>query len=154
MLAPWIVRPALAADEEAILTLEQACAEAPHWSPAVWQRILSREEAQQPARAAFIAEGSNGILGFAVVSCAAGVAEIESIAVHPSVRCQGIGKGLCHAAFDWSRTADAAVIELEVRASSVAAHALYASLGFTEQGRRSGYYRNPADDAILMSAPL
>jgi ribosomal-protein-alanine N-acetyltransferase len=154
MLTPWTVRPALAADAAGILALEQACAEAPHWSPAVWQRILSREEAQQPARAAFIAEGGNGILGFAVVSCAAAVAELESIAVRPSARCQGIGKALCHAAFDWSRTAGAAVIELEVRASSLAAHALYASLGFAEQGRRRNYYRNPADDAILMSVPL
>ena len=154
MLTPWTVRPASSADAEAILTLEQACAEAPHWSPAVWQRILSYEEAQQPARATFIAERSSGILGFAVVNCAATVAELESIAVHPSTRCQGIGKALCHAAFDWSRSAGAAVIELEVRASSLAAHALYASLGFTEQGRRPGYYRDPSDDAILMSAPL
>ena len=120
----------------------------------MWQRVLSREEVQQPPRAIFIAESSSGILGFAVVSCSATVAELESVAVHPSSRCQGIGKALCRAACDWSRTAGAAVIELEVRASSLAAHALYASLGFAEQGRRPGYYRNPADDAILMSAPL
>jgi ribosomal-protein-alanine N-acetyltransferase len=154
MDAPWTVRPASPADAEVILTLEQACAEAPHWSPDVWQQILSHKEAQQPARVAFIAEGCSGILGFAVVSCAAEVAELESIAVHPSARCQGIGKGLCHAVFDWARTAGAEVIELEVRASSVAAHALYASLGFTKQGRRRNYYRNPVDDAILMSALL
>lgn len=154
MLIPWTVRPASPADAEAILALEQACAEAPHWSHAVWQRVLSREEAQQLPRATFIAESSSGVLGFAVVSCAAKIAELESIVVHPSARCQGIGKALCYAAFDWPRTAGVAVIELEVRASSLAAHALYVSLGFTEQGRRPGYYRNPTDDAILMSAPL
>jgi ribosomal-protein-alanine N-acetyltransferase len=154
MDAPWAVRSASPADAEAILALEQACVEAPHWSPDVWRQILIRDELTQPVRATFIAEGGNGILGFAVVSCAAKVAELESIAVHPSARCQGIGKVLCHSVFDWSRTAGAAVIELEVRASGVAAHALYASLGFTEQARRRNYYRNPADDAILMSAPL
>jgi ribosomal-protein-alanine N-acetyltransferase len=154
MPAPWTVRSASSADVEAILALEQGCAEAPHWSTAVWQKILVHDGLTGPIRAAFIAESSGGIVGFAVVSCAANVSELESIAVHPSARCQGIGKALCHAAFDWSRTAGATAIELEVRASSVAAHALYASLGFTEQGRRRNYYRNPADDAILMSAPL
>lgn len=154
MLAPWTVRPALPADVEAILALEQACAEAPHWSPAVWQRVLSGEEVQQPARATFVAESGGGMLGFAVASCSAAVAELESIAVHPSSRCQGVGKGLCRAAFGWSRTAGAGIIELEVRASGLPAHALYASLGFVEQGRRPGYYRDPADDAILMSTSL
>jgi ribosomal-protein-alanine N-acetyltransferase len=48
----------------------------------------------------------------------------------------------------------AQVIELEVRASSVGALALYGSLGFTEQERRLRYYRNPIEDAMLMSAPL
>jgi ribosomal-protein-alanine N-acetyltransferase len=55
----------------------------------------------------------------------------------------------------WSREREAAqVIELEVRASSMSALALYSSLGFTEQGRRRGYYRDPIEDAVLMSAPL
>jgi ribosomal protein S18 acetylase RimI-like enzyme len=30
--------------------------------------------------------------------------------------------------------------------------ALYRSLGFQEQGRRPGYYRNPPEDAVLMAA--
>jgi hypothetical protein len=31
-----IVRRALPTDEDAIVAIEQACAEAPHWSDAVW----------------------------------------------------------------------------------------------------------------------
>jgi ribosomal-protein-alanine N-acetyltransferase len=55
---------------------------------------------------------------------------------------------------DWSRNRGAGTIELEVRASSSGALALYCSLGFVEQGIRRGYYRHPTEDAILMAASL
>jgi len=45
-------------------------------------------------------------------------------------------------------------MQLEVRSASMAAMSLYRSLGFVEQGRRSGYYTNPNDDAVMMELPL
>jgi ribosomal-protein-alanine N-acetyltransferase len=55
---------------------------------------------------------------------------------------------------EWSRALGAAVIELEVRASGDGALTLYRLLGFVEQARRRGYYRNPTEDAVLMAAAL
>ncbi len=69
-------------------------------------------------------------------------------------RRKGIGKALCQQVMDWSRYAGASELELEVRASSDGALALYRSLGFVEQGRRRDYYRNPTEDAVLMAVPL
>jgi [ribosomal protein S18]-alanine N-acetyltransferase len=150
----WGIRRASPADLEAVLGIEQACEEAPHWSHASWLEALSEEVETSPARASFVAEGNSGIIGFAVFSCAAELAELESIAVSKPARGQGIGKALCRQGMDWSRNLGAAGIELEVRASSEGALALYRSLGFVEQGRRRGYYRNPAEDAVLMAAAL
>jgi ribosomal-protein-alanine N-acetyltransferase len=45
-------------------------------------------------------------------------------------------------------------MELEVRAASVGALELYRSLGFAERGRRRRYYREPIEDAVLMTAEL
>ena len=45
-------------------------------------------------------------------------------------------------------------IALEVRASNEAAIALYKSLGFFEAGRRKHFYKNPAEDALVMLKPL
>jgi ribosomal-protein-alanine N-acetyltransferase len=45
-------------------------------------------------------------------------------------------------------------MELEVRASSAGAIALYTGLGFVEAGRRPGYYAEPKDDAVLMRLEL
>ena len=41
-------------------------------------------------------------------------------------------------------------ILLEVRASNQAALGFYRSLGFSETGRRPGYYADPVEDAVLM----
>ena len=98
--------------------------------------------------------------GFIVVSVVGGsglgngVAEIESIAVREDARRRGIGRSLCLQAIYWSQTAGAQSLQLEVRSASVAALALYRSLGFVEQGRRTGYYANPKDDAVLMALAL
>ncbi len=154
MSTGWCIRHAGAADLEAILTLEQVCAEAPHWSRSSWLEALSNDTEAAPTRAGFVAEKGGGIIGFAVASSAGELAELESVAVSKPVRCQGVGKALCRQVMDWSRDRGAKTIELEVRASSDSALALYRSLGFIEQGRRRGYYHNPADDAVLMSAAL
>jgi [ribosomal protein S18]-alanine N-acetyltransferase len=37
-----------------------------------------------------------------------------------------------------------------VRESNVAGRRLYASRGFEEVGRRKGYYRRPAEDAVVL----
>jgi ribosomal-protein-alanine N-acetyltransferase len=154
MPAGWYVRRASPADLEAILAIEQACDEAPHWSRASWLAALSEDERTEPARASFVAESNNGIIGFSVFSCMGKLAELESIAVSIPARCQGVGRALCRRGMDWSRNRGTGTIELEVRASSSGALVLYRSLGFIEQGRRRGYYREPTEDAVLMAAAL
>ena len=47
-----------------------------------------------------------------------------------------------------------AALELEVRAASAGAIALYEGMGFVLVGRRRRYYRGPVDDALLMRLGL
>jgi ribosomal-protein-alanine N-acetyltransferase len=149
-----IVRGGLPADAGAIVAIEQACTEAPHWSEAVWEAMLSDGENNAVARACFVAEIDGHVMGFVVVSCASGVAELESVAVAEAARRQGVGRALCTEAFAWASERSAGEMELEARASSEGALELYRSLGFAEDGRRRGYYRDPTDDAVLMSVQL
>jgi ribosomal-protein-alanine N-acetyltransferase len=150
-----IVRRGVPTEVDAILALERACAEAPHWSESEWKATLvGQEDDEGPVRATYVGEGEGQVIGFVVVSCFDGVAELESVAVAEAARRQGTGRALCEAAIAWSRARGARVMELEVRALSGGAQALYGSLGFRESGRRSGYYRGPMDDAVLMCAQL
>ena len=95
-----------------------------------------------------------GVIGFAVgqVMRVGGEveAEIESVAVAEVQRRGGVGRALCEELLAWFRPMRARRVELEVRLGSGGAIALYRSLGFSEQGRRRGYYVDPADDALLM----
>ena len=42
-------------------------------------------------------------------------------------------------------------VSLEVRVSNSAAVSLYEKLGFTTEGRRKDFYRNPREDALIMT---
>jgi ribosomal-protein-alanine N-acetyltransferase len=154
MSARWLIRRASAADLQAILAIEQAIAQAPHWTPSQWLAALTGAPEKESLRATFVAEGEGGIAGFAVASRAADFTELESVVVSESERCKGIGKALCQKVMEWSRQIGARELELEVRASNAVALTLYGALGFIEQGRRRQYYRDPTEDAVLMVARL
>jgi ribosomal-protein-alanine N-acetyltransferase len=47
-----------------------------------------------------------------------------------------------------------AEVHLEVRSSNERALRLYRRSGFEETGRRTGYYSDPVEDAVLMSRRL
>lgn len=78
-------------------------------------------------------------------------AHIISIAVHPGWRKRGLAEWLMLelTALAWSQ--GATEVTLEMRASNVAADALYHKLGFQEIGRRKRYYRDNNEDALLFT---
>jgi ribosomal-protein-alanine N-acetyltransferase len=146
----WVLRRAVQKDLPQMRALALGIAAAPHWSESVWNSILQ----QDSVRFCAVAECSGEVLGFVVSAMVDGVAELESVVVETMSRRRGIGMALCRSAMDWARAKGASSIELEVRESSHGARAMYASLQFSQQGRRRSYYREPTEDAILMRAVL
>jgi [ribosomal protein S18]-alanine N-acetyltransferase len=151
------VRLAGAADLEAVIQLERATTEAPHWAESEYAAMLVLATGAVK-RALFIAEGEVGLMGFAVGKVigigSESSSELESVAVSSDARRAGVGRMLCAAVINWCRTQGAEAIELEVRAASAGAIALYSGLGFIAEGRRPGYYKAPPDDAVLMRLKL
>jgi ribosomal protein S18 acetylase RimI-like enzyme len=72
--------------------------------------------------------------------------EILNLAVRGSSRRRGIAASLLRHEMQKPGT-----FFLEVRASNLAAIALYVKLGFREFGRRRDYYDNPRETAIVMT---
>jgi [ribosomal protein S18]-alanine N-acetyltransferase len=149
------LRPATTADLEAILTLERATANAPHWPPATYAEIVATQNTNNPQRCLIVAhteDQKDQITGFAVglINRTESTAELETVAVAASARRTGIGRALCTAVLGWCREQGAISIVLEVRASSADAIALYTQLGFVSTGRRPRYYRDPEDDALIL----
>ncbi len=150
------LRQAAPTDLEGILALERETANAPHWPPATYAAIFDAPSESKPQRCLFVAERHTTIVGFAsaVLRPAESSAELETVAVATSARRSGIGRALCLAVLDWCRERGSTSILLEVRATSATAIALYSSLGFSLEGRRPNYYREPTDDALILGLQL
>jgi ribosomal-protein-alanine N-acetyltransferase len=142
------------ADLTSMLAIARSSEGAPQWSEAVWRGLLQTAAGSYPVRQVFVAVDTEQVVGFLVVMLSGDVAEIESVAVQMELRRKGVGGALCRHSMHWARERGASQIELEVRSQSTGARALYASLGFVQQGVRARYYQHPGDDAVLLSASL
>jgi [ribosomal protein S18]-alanine N-acetyltransferase len=152
------VRVAGAEDVAGVVALERAIAEAPHWAETAYREMVEAGCDGFVRRCLFVAEGEGGLLGFSVGKVIGSgdeaVAELESVAVKAAGRRGGVGMVLCRAVVAWCKVQSATVLELEVRAGSAGAIALYTELGFVVTGRRKGYYKKPAEDAVMMRLEL
>ncbi len=165
------IREALQSDLAAVIALERGTEGAPHWPLGAYEAILRADSTNGFERKLFVAEmqpspgletGELRVAGFVVFSfqpatgagAAHGLAEVESITVSADFRRRGFGKQLCLTALEWCRHRGASSVELEVRAGSAGAMALYRELGFLETGRRRQYYSDPQDDALLLRLDL
>jgi [ribosomal protein S18]-alanine N-acetyltransferase len=154
------VRFATAADLAEVVALERGVAEAPHWAEGEYAAIVAETEGAEGAvrRCFFVAETPGQLLGFAVGkvigSGRGGIGELESVVVAAEARRGGVGRALCTAVVAWGKGLGATALELEVRVGSAGAIALYTGLGFVASGRRGWYYREPAEDALMMRLDL
>jgi len=143
------IRRATLADATPIRALEVQAATAAHWTREQHEALFAAE-----ARPRFVLVAQNDasdpeIVGFLVASCLTDEWELENIVVDDRQRNRGIGTSLVRRLVSEAQTAGAASIILEVRESNNPARRLYESIGFTPEGRRESYYREPVEDAIL-----
>ncbi|SPH24576.1 Ribosomal-protein-alanine acetyltransferase [Defluviimonas aquaemixtae] len=83
--------------------------------------------------------------------------ELLTLAVSPAQRRRGIATRLVSRFIAEARARGGVTIFLEVAADNLPAIALYSGQGFTESGRRRGYYATPEGnpvDALVMSRLL
>jgi ribosomal-protein-alanine N-acetyltransferase len=90
--------------------------------------------------------------GFVLWRTVADEAEILTICTAPNMRRRGVGKYLLDAAIAAVSGAGAKRLLLEVAVDNAPAIGLYRATGFTEEGRRPGYYRTEAGpvDALIL----
>ena len=81
-------------------------------------------------------------------------AEVLNLAVVEGRRRKGVGGALLKAADEEFRMRGVRRVFLEVRESNATAMAFYRTHGFSEAGRREGYYRDPVEAAIVMEKRL
>ncbi len=145
------IRVATPADLPAMLALERTAETAAHWSEETYNSIFRNGG---PQRLAIVMETEAGLAAFVVVRIIGEEWEIENVVVGHEVRRQGIGSSLIRKLITRAHAKNAERILLEVRASNMAARALYQKAGFQVSGVRSRYYCDPIEDAISYTLDL
>lgn len=144
------IREMTAHDLDAVCSIASSLKDAPHWPRSAYQVALN--PMAWPKRIALVAaDEKEGLAGFAIAALVAPTeAELESIAVTAVWQRRGVARELFAELAPRLRARGIEVIFLEVRESNTAARAFYLTLGFSLAGRRTGYYADPAEDALVM----
>jgi len=110
-----------------------------------WERELFLGYLSQPGRSVFLVAIAEGrIVGYALAFHSKSRAEVDSIAVAPAQRGQGVAVALLKRVVGSLRRRGFGTISLNVRLENEAAIRLYRKLGFQRVRRVNGYYEDGA----------
>lgn len=98
-----------------------------------------------------VAEEEETVSGLVAFRITGDEAEILNLAVDSRQRRRGIGSRLMEEMIEACKAAGVRTIFLEVRESNSGARNFYSGMGFTEAGRRGRYYRQPVEDALVLT---
>ena len=144
------LRPMREGDLDAVMAVELRAYPFP-WTHGIFRDCL---HAGYPM---WVQEQDGELLGYGVLSIAAGEAHILNLCTAPGHEGQGLGRRMLQALLRVARGQRAQRVFLEVRPSNPRAIALYESNGFNEIGRRPRYYPDHGgrrEDAIVMAMEL
>lgn len=144
-----VIRPMRETDLLSVMAIERASYEFP------WTTVIFRD-CVRAGYECHVYDSQQGLLGYGIMSLAAGECHLLNICIHPGYRRQGFASQLIEALLERARAQRARVALLEVRVSNDVAHKLYMRLGFSEIGLRKNYYpaRRGREDALVLAKDL
>ncbi|HHQ14034.1 MAG TPA: ribosomal-protein-alanine N-acetyltransferase [Chromatiales bacterium] len=146
---PARIRPMRQEDVTAVAALERAVYQFP-WSAGIFRDCLLA------GYTSVTLEHAGEVLGYSIMSIAAGEAHLLNVVVAPVLRRQGFGRELLEYMLERAAAAGAERVILESRPSNRAAMQLYRDTGFEVIGVRRGYYRavGGREDAVVLARRL
>ena len=144
-----VLRAMRDSDLDRILAIEQRAYPFP-WTLGIFRDCL------RAGYGCWVLEQVDRIIGYGILSVAAGEAHVLNVCVEPEAQGEGHGRRLVKRLLDLARWHQAERVYLEVRPSNPRAIALYHDIGFNEIGRRPNYYpaAHGREDAIVMAIEL
>ena len=147
--SPSVLRPMREDDLDAVMAIETRAYPFP-WTLGILRDCL---RAGHPA---WVLMRDGQVIGYFLMSVAAGEGHVLNVCVAPEQHGQGHGRKLLRAILQLARGHRVERVFLEVRPSNTGAIALYFDMGFNEIGRRPRYYpaREGREDALVMAIEL
>jgi len=138
-------------DVEKLMPIETACHSHP-WSEKTFTSCIGKRYF------GYYLTVQDTLIGFYIGEHVAGEATLMDICVLPDHQGNGYGKALLEHFFKESKSLNNTIVWLEVRSKNISAQMMYINNGFTETGRRTGYYPSASgfgyEDAIVMKKNL
>lgn len=153
--AAFQIEPMTEHDLLEVVEIEESC------GLSLWGWDAYRAELERPEAVMLVARrrapthlALSRLCGFIAARVYVGELHINNIGVREGERRRGVGQTLLGRALSIGAHYGARTALLEVRAGNVIAQALYQSQGFNINGRRKGYYKEPREDAFIMTRQL
>lgn len=140
-----VIRPLRVEDAEAASEILLQAPEAAAWSASMIQELLA-----SAGVSGFIAERAGRVTGFILGREVLDEGEILNLTVVRANRRHGEGTALSREMLKSFAARGVQRVFLEARESNLAGIAFYKKLGFGQVGRREGYYREPAEAALIL----
>ncbi|MBQ0014245.1 MAG: ribosomal protein S18-alanine N-acetyltransferase [Oscillospiraceae bacterium] len=131
---------------DSVVEVEEACFAHP------WNREGIESNFNNPDAYFFVAlDDADKVIGYIGTYMVRDECFVTNVAVLPSCRKQGVGSALVKQAVSSAQANGASFITLEVRLSNVEAINIYKKFGFESDGVRPKFYRDPDEDALIMT---
>jgi ribosomal-protein-alanine N-acetyltransferase len=150
-LARLVYEPMQVADLADVVEVEQSV------YPHPWTRANFADSLKHGYQAWVLRNPARELLGYFLVMGVVDEAHLLNVAVAAPWQGQGLGRFLLNQSVACARGLGMESMLLEVRPSNVRALQIYRRYGFTEIGRRKGYYpaaNGSREDAIVMRIAL
>jgi [ribosomal protein S18]-alanine N-acetyltransferase len=144
------IQPLAMADLPDIMTIECKACRFP------WAIGNFRDSLNCSGYLCFGLKNSNKLIGYGILTVAAGESHVLNIVIDPDVQGQGHGTFLMRYLLYVAKRHGAGIVFLEVRNSNKTAFHVYHQLGFNEIGTRRNYYpaEKGREDAIVLALEL
>lgn len=128
-------------DIDGVFNIENECFSHP------WSKEDLEKQLDLDTSVFLVAKENNDIVGYMGVQIFSGEGYVTNVATLPEFRRMGVARALIQEVLKHEME----FLTLEVRESNTPAINLYKSLEFVEVGKRPRFYREPTEDAVLMT---
>ncbi|MDO4261919.1 MAG: ribosomal protein S18-alanine N-acetyltransferase [Eubacteriales bacterium] len=139
-----MIRRLLETDLPRAAELERQCFSEP------WSEAALGESLKRPEYLFLAAQEGDRVAAYGGLYRTFDEGNITNIAVDREFRGRGVGTELMRRLLEEGEALGICAFTLEVRVGNAAAIRMYEKLGFVSCGVRPGFYRDPAEDALIM----
>lgn len=145
----WVFTAITESDIDAIIPIENLSFQQP-WGRLSFLSELGQPGAENLAVCSIEPGGLEHFVAYIFFRLAADEMHVLKIAVAQEYRCRGIATVLMEKCLELADARGCSAAYLEVRPANTAALTLYRKLGFCVIGKRTNYYSETGEDALVM----